>query len=93
MSLLDILYNPRHKVVFESSLYQLVEQIRGQKLVNFSTGEFLGEGLLCAMSEMVKFEGMASANRNISNNTVVFPQFFVGECFDRSGCQLLRTRE
>ena len=80
-------------MIFESSLYQLVEQIWGQELINFSTGELLGEGLLCAMSETVKFEGTALVNHNIGNNTIIFPQFFVGECFDQNSCQLLHMRE
>ena len=82
MRLLDVLYNPSYKVVFEGPFYQLVEQIGGQELIDFSTRKFLGEELSSVVLEMVKSNAVTPTNCNTSNNPIVFPQFLVGECFN-----------
>ncbi len=42
---LEVLFDPKNKVVLESSLYYLMKEVGRYQLVNISVWEIIGEGL------------------------------------------------
>lgn len=69
-----IVLHPRHEVVFEPALYNLVEEVRSDELVDVRTGEVVRERLgISDKSKLLNFTEKFRTYDTISNNTVVIP--------------------